>query len=332
MNSKGYNDGSSTVQRFHNINTDVSDDALEVLQLFAQYESLTGMQITNIIKSTNIQRKYKNVYCLIKKLKTLGLIEQQKNVDKARRRHNEIYFKLTDEGIYLLFLKARYHGILIDQLSAKKGEPPVSHIDNFIRYYGDNFLFNLFLYPYFEKRTIYAVNIGLLHKLFKYLHDCCKQVDYSRSGYVLQSFFWNKIPGEDNSKLLMSLREVFALQNVDTDNSLIEKTADNSTITVTTPQVRIVIKLDETKKKATAIGDTLSNNPSKYDYMILYYGHEMIACVLQEDKSHALDTRRLLEAPIYELVCDIGRDSDVSEEQVNLLAQDTNFTKLVEQA
>jgi hypothetical protein len=54
--------------------------------------------------------------------------------------------------------------------------------------------------------------------------------------------------------------------------------------------------------------------------------------VLQEDKSHALDTRRLLEAAIYALICDIGRDSNVSEEHVNLLAQDTNFTILVEQA
>jgi DNA-binding PadR family transcriptional regulator len=166
MASKGYNDALDIIQSFQNIDASISEDALDILELFAQEESLTITDITNYIESTKIQRKYKNVYYLIEKLKSRDLIVRQRNVDKARRRRNQIYFKLTDQGIYLLFLKMRYHGILIDQLSVKKGNPPISHIDNFLKYYGDSALFKLFLYPYFEKQTIYAAHIKMLIKLF----------------------------------------------------------------------------------------------------------------------------------------------------------------------
>jgi hypothetical protein len=54
--------------------------------------------------------------------------------------------------------------------------------------------------------------------------------------------------------------------------------------------------------------------------------------VLQEDKSHILETKRLLEAPIYELVCEIGREDGSSQGDINLLYQDTKFMSLVEQA
>jgi DNA-binding PadR family transcriptional regulator len=334
MMSEEYNEALDIVQCFQNIDASISEDVLDILELFAQDESLTITDITNHIVSTKIQRKYKNVYYLIEKLKSRGLIEQQKNVDKARRRHNQIYFKLTDQGIYLLFLKLRYHGILIDQLSVKKGNPPVSHIDNFLKYYGDNALFELFLYPYFEKQTIYAAHIDMLVKLFGYLHNCCKQVNISKGANVVQHlFYWNKVPGENNSQLLASLKEIFMLENIDSDNTIIKKSSDNSTITVTAAQVTVVIKLDEKTKKATATSEmAANNNTKKYDYTILYYGREIMACTLHGDKSQVLDSKRLLEAPIYELVRDIGIEYGISQEYINMLAQDTKFMSLVEQA
>lgn len=283
------------LQRFQSIDANINNDALDILELFAQTESLTVTQITNIIKSTRIKRVYKNVYYIIQKLKSSNLVKEAE-VDKKRRRHNEGYFRLTDEGIYQLFRKMRYQGILIDQLSVKKGGAPVSYVNNFLKYYGNNALFELFLYPYFGRQTISADNIGLLVKLFRYLHNCCKQVDAAKIGYVVPQFFWNKIPGENNNELLASLKEIFDLENIDIDNSNIEKTSDNSTITVTASQVGVVIKLDTTRKKAIATVD-MDNNIRKYEYTILDHASEIMACMPKDDKSHALDSTRLVEAP-----------------------------------
>jgi NAD(P)-dependent dehydrogenase (short-subunit alcohol dehydrogenase family) len=40
-----------------------------------------------------------------------------------------------------------------------------------------NLVFDLFLYPYFEKGTISVNNFGLVEILFRYLHECCTKVD-----------------------------------------------------------------------------------------------------------------------------------------------------------
>jgi hypothetical protein len=149
---------------------------------------------------------------------------------------------------------------------------------------------------------------------------------------VQHLFFWNKVPGENNSQLLASLKEIFMLENIDSDNTIIKKRS-NSTITVTAPRVRIAIKLDEDRKKATATFEMAANdNSKKYEYTLLYYGPEIIACTLHEDKSQVLDSKRMLEAPIYELVREVGKESDIQQDYVKLLAQDTKFMPLVEHA
>ena len=142
------------------------------------------MEITNDIKNSKIQRDYKNVYYLIQKLRSCRLIEEEVNVERPRRKHNKRYYRLTDEGIYQLFLNLRYHGILADQMLVRKGKEPVSHINNFIKYYGNNAVFEKFLYPNFEKQTIRTADVHLLSKLFKFVHDCCKQADWPRK-YII---------------------------------------------------------------------------------------------------------------------------------------------------
>ena len=225
----------------------------------------------------------------------------------------------------------RYHGILVDQLSVKRGGAPVSYVDKFLKYYSDNALFELFLYPYFDKQTISVDNIGLLVKLFQYLHNCCRQIDAAKVGKFIPRFSWNKVPGENNRELLTSLKEIFTLENINTDNSSIEKNPDNCTITITAPRVDIVIKLDDTRRKAIATAE-IDNNSRKYEYTVLNHFSEIMACTPEDNKSHALDTRALLAAPIYELVSDIGRESVFQEEMKNnrLLAQDTNFSRLLD--
>jgi hypothetical protein len=255
-------------------------------------------------------------------------------VDKKRRRHNEKYFKLTDEGIYQLFLKMRYHGILLDQTLIKKSGIIISRVNTFFRYYGNNVIFELFLYPYFERETISTDNFDLLVKLFRYLHDCCREIDSAlRIHSPIAQFVWNKVPGEYSEGILKSLKKNFTLDDI--DYAKIERTPDNNAITVTTLRIRIIIKLDLTRGRAIATAN-VDNNVKTYEYEIINFGSDIVACSTQSFEElikRILDSRRLIEAPIYELVSNLGKiGSEIQKEMDSLkvLAQDTKFMRLLE--
>jgi hypothetical protein len=170
-------------------------------------------------------------------------------------RNNEKFLGLTDDGIYQLFLK-RPHGILVNQISVKKGQPSVCYVERFLLNYSKNLVLKLFLYPYFEERTISVDNFNLLLKVFGYLTSCCKQLETATTVSQIANIFkpkfsWDKVPGEDNTKLLEPLNEVGILEH--TDDAKIEKCGDNNIIFVTMPQKSVIIRVDTPAHKAAYI-------------------------------------------------------------------------------
>lgn len=319
MPQGGYN---HQLDEFQSIGIQLKPDELDILEIFTQYEALTAMLITNIIKSTNLEMAYKNAYNTMQRLKKRKLIDE---VAAEKVRNNEKYFKLTDDGIYQLFLNRPY-GILSDQLSVKKGQWPVSYVDRFLRCYGDNLVFKLFLYPYFERQTISVDNFSLLPRLFRYVSECCKWLEfYATIGQAIlfiPKFSWDKVPGEDDNRLFESLREIGALKNE--KNIQLEKSFDGNTISVVTLQNVVTVSLDITARKAVVYIDNIET----YVYKITVLGSEITAGSTQQSEDpikRAFDSnRKLIEPYIFELV------SNVSEEEIRVLARDTKFMLLLE--
>ena len=223
MEAKRYN---HPLDRLQSIGINLKEDELGILELFVQTGALTTMEITKIIKSTKLEMAYKNVYYNRQQLKNKKLIE---NIGVKRKRNNEKYFRLTDDGIYQLFLR-RLYGILLDQLSIKKGQPHISYVDSFLRFYGKNLVFETFLYPYFEEQTTSIDNFNLLIKLFSYVAECCKSLETAATArkialLFIPKFSWNEVPGKGNKKLLESLSEISAVKQI--DDARIEKSHDN---------------------------------------------------------------------------------------------------------
>jgi hypothetical protein len=342
MESEEYN---GLLCRLENMREDIDNVTLDILEIFAQTEAITTSQITSFVKSTKIERAYKNVHNRVKKLKSLKLIEET-NLH-GKHRHNEKYYKLRDEGIYTLFLN-RLHGVLVNQLSVRKRELPVSYVHNFLKYYGDNLIFKLFLYPYFDKHSITIDNFELIVKLFNYIHNCCKHLDLALRVQVpvmITKFSWNKIPGQDDMELFTSIREIFGIEDIDRDKLNIVKTRDNNTIKVITPQRSIVIELDRTSKKAIAILTDKDNSLRKYEYDTVKFGSEIMVGATQpheESMKGVLESsRKLIELPIYELVSNLGYElvsnlgnrSTLLEDKMGstkVLAQDEKFMTLLQ--
>jgi hypothetical protein len=89
--------------------------------------------------------------------------------------------------------------------------------------------------------------------------------------------------------------------------------------------------LDLTRGKAIATAN-LDNDVRTYEYEILNFGPDIIACSIEspeESIKRTLDTRRLIEAPIYELVSNLGKRGSETQEMYSL-ARDTKFMRLLE--
>jgi hypothetical protein len=303
---------------FQSIGILLKDDELDILELFAQTKTLTTMQIRDLTKSTKLGKTYKNIYKKVKHLEKQKLIEYA-GVEKTR--NNEKPFKLTDDGIYQLLLK-RLYGILLDQLSIKKGQPHISYVSSFLRHYAKNRVFELFLYPYFEEQTISIDNFDLLRKLFGYVSDCCKGLETSAtaSRIVLlfhPKFSWNNVPGKDDRKVLESLKEIGTFERL--DEAKIEKSQDNKMISVTTPEDYFTIKLNTQAHKA----NVSINRIMVYEYKINQLGSEITVGTTQklEDpiRSTVERSRKIVEPYIFELV------STLEQDNMKVLAHDTKF-------
>ena len=64
----------------------------------------------------------------------------------------------------------------------------------------------------------------------------------------IPKFSWNKVPGEDDEKLLESLKKIGALRHE--PEIQIQKSSDNNTISLVTPHNIVTVKLDTTAHKA----------------------------------------------------------------------------------
>jgi DNA-binding PadR family transcriptional regulator len=319
------------VSHFQTKNIKISDKALDILAIFAQKDYVSAVRTSVIIKSTKLEMKYTNVLKWIKHLDSLNLIEKVQVQYTVR--NNEKYYRLTEEGIYQLFLN-RLEWVLADQLSVRKGDTPISNIRIFLKHYGKSMLFESFIYPYFESHILSTENIDLLIELFYYLSDCCKQVDKAvRIAAIvpvkIPKFSWNDDLKTNKDELLISLKQIFQLEILDSDNLVIEKSPEE--LKIASSKFTIRIKLDRKKRKAIAV---LGKYRRKYEFDIVEYGSEIFVCTSEspeESMKKVSNVSQLIEAPIYRLVSKIGTlPKQEVMNSANVLAQDTKFMMKLE--
>ena len=189
--------------------------ANQIFEIFSHYQKLTVYDIFKIINPTKLKMSYKNVHKHIQKLLKYGLIEQIQDSDKE---HGKKYYKLTEYGLYLLFLNGP--SILVDQNKLQNvNEPTVSLLTPIFRYYKDSLLFNVFLYQYIQRETVKKINSPfVLFIILEYLTDCCKVVEYLLNDphlmhdEYIRIFNWSDPTKQDIIRLLEDIKRRFKLQ------------------------------------------------------------------------------------------------------------------------
>jgi hypothetical protein len=321
----------SLIENSYSQNSDLGNVSLHILELFAHNKVLSVYRIFSEIKSTYLQMAYKNVHKKIQRFKALQLIEEK---ETGGTEHGAKYYRLTEYGLYLLFLK-RIKGVYFDNLKLNKYHkiPDDPFDSSILENYEHSALFKTFLFPIVNKDTIAALKDIVAIAFFHYLHDCCKIVDdilrskdmRNRINWYIYS--WNTSP---NDLILDSLKEVFALEHTDMASAKLDK-IDEGTLKIFNKNFSILIKLDLKRKKAVA---RLEKSRKQYEYNIEIMGSNIEIISHRDGRERLLELQfqeaRLIELLACKIITQVGRYKPAKTDIFDALSKDDKFMNLVD--
>jgi DNA-binding PadR family transcriptional regulator len=158
--------------------SNIGDKSFEILSRFMERQYLSTYMIYSISKRSGLKIDYKNTYKRIKRLESLGFIEQLKaeEVKEEDRRHGARYYRISETGIFQLFLRIDILFTLFDILQNNE----------------NSLIFQSLLYPYFEKETFNVLNKRkvtidnlydsfvekwIIIDVYTYLRNCCIEIN-----------------------------------------------------------------------------------------------------------------------------------------------------------
>jgi hypothetical protein len=215
---------------------------------------------------------------------------------------------------------------------------PDKIIKGILRNYGDNILFQLFLYPYINQDTLLQIrDTALLSKISLFLYECCKEIEHAlglinnaRSRYsVEQVFIWQYVPAKDydTNNLREFLKRTFDLDWV--HRAGIEKIENDNSLRISYKANSILITLNDTRTKAIL----KINRKNKYEFIVKayspnWYSIEAPVMPIEEYAIHSLllGTQQRVPALIFNLASNAVSGSSYFQ----ILSQDEQFIQSLE--
>jgi hypothetical protein len=211
----------------------------DILECFIQYPGIWAYRIyRNPEKFLGRYEDKKKVQRSVRRLSIEGLIDRDEKEYCMIRTEGK---KLSTCGICYLFLNIE--GMLDRTFRA------------ILKIYGENILFQLFLYPYLDRETLLAMqDSNLLSRVYLYLQQCCIEIGniaWSLDNLGEGIFFWQHVPEDklETSLFLNFLEERHKLSWV--KSASITKSEDNNSLWIRIGTDYVSIKLDKDKDIAT---------------------------------------------------------------------------------
>ena len=316
---------------------------LNILEQFAWTKHVSSYDIYTKLKSPmeRFYQKmaYKNVNKRVHELHLLGLIEKINTKENPREnKRKTIYYQLSEYGIYRLFLN-RLSSVVVNQSAFRERQDVSINMLTFFNNYQNSTLFELFIYPYFEKKTLSALWNFLLFDLCSYLNECCYRIEPKLKQSIMsipigEAMFSLEIDSDqdDYAGIRQYLKNRFNLHEI----LSVEKTSDKSVVMILAPSTEISI--DKIKKEATIIS-TANGKYEEYKYGLYPSGSKFFAIQKRASEVYLDDIhdelRNDMEYIIYRLVCiiankDPSRNAEFSYYS-KVLFDDKKFMKAVGQ-
>src|SRR5215831_3872613 len=271
--TKGDRYTSSLIEPYRK-NTNLNETALNILGQFACEKYLSDYEISKL-NSESHKVAYKKDSEGINVLLDSGIIQDTEGI-VANNKHGARNYALTEYGIYRLFLDRRdsFMENQSDVRKDRKSSPPQNALA-FLDNNSDSALFEVFLYPYFKKETLLAIDPEILLELYKYLQSCCQSIARSileltkyATEFYEKIFSWEKVPGEDGIPLLNHLERILNLR-IDFFYIQKEDNIENPTITVYRPSAA-PIKIELEKAKNMVSVNSTADSQFKLQYEVTH--------------------------------------------------------------
>ena len=281
-----------------------------------------------IVNSTD----YKNIHRRIKKLKKLQLIDECSSV---KSNHGAKYYKLSEKGLFYIIIKvSSFIGEYLSVTQVFK----LLHLN-----YPETFIFQLFLRPYLDIKTIVGIyGTVQINAFWRYLRSCCEAVqditDLKEGGE--QILIWSDVKPIETYKfkelkdkrLGEFLKKRFNLNWL--DQADITKSENNSTLKIFNKNRSVTIELidnsdiallkinrkEKLELKVTIFRDE-QNKPCVFDLCSTVESNEDTRRINIEGRLKMHGFKLVLELLSYPII----------QNDINVLSQDKKFVRLLNQ-
>jgi hypothetical protein len=168
----------------------VNESVMPLLSYFILKEHLSAYQIFKREKSINDKLIYKSTNKKVRRLLGLNLIERIKDnasLSEKELKRNAKYYKLTEEGLFALYIKHKtyYPRFFVASVKGKKRLLPITLSKNFLLRYNGYDFYKFCLYPWMNLDTIAKCSPQFAIKIHGLLGD----ISLSIGKYLASTFY-----------------------------------------------------------------------------------------------------------------------------------------------
>ena len=172
----------------------IDDSLMPILSCFILKKHLSAYQIFKEEKSTDDNLIYRSTNKKVKRLLDLDLIERiedNSQLSEVESKHNAIYYKLTEQGLFALYLKHKRHSprLKVVKVKGKERLITITLSKNSLLRYGEYTFYKFCLHPWMSHDTIASCS----EQFAKKIHDSLSDISLYIEKYLRSSYYENLI-------------------------------------------------------------------------------------------------------------------------------------------
>ncbi len=169
---------------------EIDDSVMQILSHFILKRHLSAYQIFKKEKSLNNKLIYRSTNKKVKRLLDLDLIERMKDytqLSEVELKRNAIYYKLTEQGLFALYLKHKTYSPRPTVVNLRGNERivPITLSKNSLLRYREYDFYKFCLYPWMDHNTIASCS----QQFAKRIHDSLSDISQYVGKYLLSTYY-----------------------------------------------------------------------------------------------------------------------------------------------
>ncbi len=170
---------------------------MQILSHFILKKHLSAYQIFKKEKSLNNKLDYSITNKKVKRILDLDLIEKIKDytqLSEVELKRNAIYYKLTEHGLFALYLKHKTYSPRPTVVTVKGKERliPITLSKNSLLRYREYDFYKFCLYPWMDHNTIASCS----QQFAKKIHDSLSDISQYVEKYLLSAYYENLLSAQ----------------------------------------------------------------------------------------------------------------------------------------